>query len=77
MATFFIKRNKMPMDKNFTRFLRYYQIDTSAVDLFSDAFGYEYSLQEMIPGFISISEKPGDRIVNKLLLAIDRAVDKY
>ncbi|MDT8401525.1 MAG: hypothetical protein RQ743_07515 [Bacteroidales bacterium] len=65
------------MDKNFTRFLRYYQIDTTAVDLFSDAFGYEYCLQKILPAYKSICEKPGDNIVNKLLHSIDRVSDKY
>lgn len=65
------------MNKNSTRFLKYYQIDTSAVDLFSDAFGYEGSLEEMLPGFKIICEKPDDNLVKKLLHDISRVVDKY
>ena len=65
------------MDINFTRSLHYYQIDTSAIDLFSDAFGFEYNMQQILPGYKKIWKKPDDRIVSKLLLAIDRAVDKY
>ncbi len=65
------------MDINFTRLLHYYQIDTSEIDLFSDAFGFDYSVQELIPGYMKIWKKPDDKIVSKLLLAIDRVADTY
>ena len=67
----------MPMDKNSTPFLNYCQIDTSATDLYSDAFGFEYPLQEMMSVYKNICKKPDDKLVNKLLHNIDRLVDKY
>lgn len=67
----------MPMDGNSTRFLYYYQIDTSTVDLFADAYGLECSFHELVTGFHSVSEKPDDKIISELLLDIDKELDKY
>jgi hypothetical protein len=67
----------MPMDKNSTPFLNYCQIDTSSADLYSDAFGFEYRLQEMMSDYENICKKPDDRLVKKLLQTINRVVDKY
>jgi len=63
------------MDKNFTRFLHYYQIDTSAVDIYSDAFGYDYILQELISGFKKPDQEPGDVIIRKIMTEADRFND--
>lgn len=67
----------MPMDDNFTRFLHYYQINTSDIDLFADAYGLDCCFNELVSGFKSTSKKPDDKIINKLLLDIDKAISKY
>lgn len=67
----------MPMDENSTRFLHYHQIDTSSVDLYSDAYGFECKLHDMMAGLHSINKKPDDKIINKLLLDIDKVTDNY
>ncbi|MEA1887303.1 MAG: hypothetical protein U9N72_08850 [Bacteroidota bacterium] len=65
------------MDENFTRFLHYYQIDTSSADLYADAYGYECRLNEIMPDSRSIIKKPDDKIIRKLLLDIDKVVNEY
>lgn len=67
----------MPMDENFTRFLNYYQIDTSETDIFADAYGFDCCLEDLVSVIKRISEKPDDKIVNKLLLDIEKATSKY
>jgi len=67
----------MPMDENFTRFLHFYDIDTSKTDLIADAYGLDCCLNSMMPDFDSISEQPDDKIMSKLLLDIEKAISKY
>ncbi|HCC71125.1 MAG TPA: hypothetical protein DEQ09_08255 [Bacteroidales bacterium] len=67
----------MPMDKISTQFLNYNQIDNSAVDLISDAFGFDYYLHEVLPGLDVLSKEPDDKVVNKMLMDISRLADKY
>ncbi|MBS0011323.1 MAG: hypothetical protein KFF49_07925 [Bacteroidales bacterium] len=64
------------MDKNSTRFLHYCQIDTSTTDLLSDAFGFEYCFPALIPGSAGIKMVPDERIMCKLMLLVDKMVDK-
>jgi len=65
------------MDENFTRFLLFYDIDTSQTDLIADAFGLEICLNSLLPDFDSIIEQPDDKLVNKLLIDIEKAISRY
>ncbi len=60
------------MDKTFTRFIVYSDIDTRNIDLFADAFGYEYTSYEFLNLISGISYSPDDSVVSKLLKNIDR-----
>ncbi len=67
----------MPMDENFTRFLHFYDIDTSKTDIIADAYGLECILDSLMTDFDCIIEQPDDKLISKLLLDIEKAVNKY
>ncbi len=64
--------------KNFsTLFIDYKNIDTSTIDLYADAWGFEYSFSEQLSTILITDIKPGDRVISDLLKDIDKMADSY
>lgn len=65
----------MPMKNYSTLFIDYKNIDTSAIDLYADAWGFEYSFGELLSTILIPDKKPGDRVISDLLRDIDKMAD--
>lgn len=58
-----------------TLFIDYKSIDTSAVDLYADAWGFEYCFIEQLSKLGIPEKRPGDRVIRDLLTDIDKLND--
>lgn len=58
-----------------TPFIDYKNIDTSAVDLYADAWGFEYCFSELLSTLFIREKIPGDRVISDLLTDIDKMAD--
>lgn len=58
-----------------TPFIDYKNIDTSGVDLYADAWGFEYCLSELLSTLVVREKIPGDRVIRDLLADIDKTAD--
>ncbi|MDZ7739829.1 MAG: hypothetical protein U5K32_12330 [Bacteroidales bacterium] len=62
--------------KNYsTLFIDYKNIDTSAIDLYADAWGFEYCLSEQLSTILIPDIEPCDRVISDLLRNIDKMAD--
>ncbi|MFP4488310.1 MAG: hypothetical protein ACLFN1_03305 [Bacteroidales bacterium] len=55
-----------------TLFIDYKSIDTSAVDLYADAWGFEYCFTGQLLKMGIPEKRPADRVIRDLLTDIDK-----
>lgn len=67
----------MPMKEISTPFIEYENIDTSAIDLYADAWGFEYCFSELFSAQGIPDIKPDDRVISDLLTDIDKIAGSY
>jgi hypothetical protein len=56
-------RTKMPMDKNSTLLLSYFEITNTPSDLVADAFGIDAALSILLP---DMDDEPSDEVIASL-----------
>jgi hypothetical protein len=56
-----------PMDRNFTQFISYHEIDIQGIDLYEDAWGLFCEYGDMINLLRENEIKPGKRLTSQLM----------
>lgn len=59
-----------PMGLNSTPFLSYHEIETSKIDLYEDAWGFNSEFCDVITLIRMVKPDPGKRLTNKLITKI-------